>query len=417
MKTSELALMAWRNLGRNRRRTLLTLISIAFGVFLAIISTAIQDRTWADMIDLAARMGGGHVTLQHPEFLEKPTLTRTVRQTARLAEVAARNGHVLRTAPRIVGQMLLSTAGKSIGAGFIAFDPAAEDSETLAVFEALVEGSIFRSSRDKGIILGDRLAKNLGLRMGKKVVYTMTDKNGEIVSGLARLSGIVRTGAPGVDRGLTLLPIDSVRRILNYAPDEAVQVAVYIDDQRRSEEVAEALMGKLGPGAQTAALPWYETQPELAGFIALKVGGAVFMELLIAFLVAAGIFNTLFVAVTERMREFGIMLAIGFSGLDIFKLVMLESLWLAMLGIAGAAAITAWPYYYLAANGIDMSAMIGEGGTEIAGVALSPIMKVGIFPEHLALIAGAAVAATLLAGLYPAWRAARVVPVETIKLV
>ena len=184
-----------------------------------------------------------------------------------------------------------------------------------------------------------RLAANLGVTLGKKVVYTMTDKRGQIVEGLARVSGIVRTGAPSVDGGLCLLPIDTLRRVLGYAANEATEVAVFIRDQRRSDEVAARLGARLDGDA--VALPWYETQAGLAGFIAMKVGGANFMKILIAVLIAAGIFNTLFVSITERMREFGIMLAIGYSPRDIYEMVMLESLWLGLVGLTIGTAITA----------------------------------------------------------------------------
>jgi ABC-type lipoprotein release transport system permease subunit len=408
--------MAWRNLWRRRRRTLITISSIAFGTSLAVIFTGFHDRNFADMIDLAARMTGGHVTLQHPEYLEKPTLSRSIRDTGRLEALAMEDRQVRKAVTRIMGFAMLSTAGASHAGGFIAFDPRAEGADTLSILQGLEEGEIFTSSRDRGIVLGRRLAKNLGAGPGRKVVYTVTDKNGEIASGLARVSGIVRTGAPSLDAGLCLLPLDSVREVLGYAPNEALQVAVFIDDQRRSGEVARRL-GKRLDGRLAEALTWDRIQPDLAGFIAMKVGGAIFMEVLIAIIVAAGIFNTLFVSVMERLREFGILMAIGFSPGSLFRLVMLESLWLGLVGLAAGAALTVGPYLYLASRGIDMTVMVGGEGAEVAGVAVSPIMHVGIFPEHAVLIAAAVFAATLLSGLYPAWRAGRVVPVETIQLV
>ena len=416
MAGPSLGVMAWRNLWRRRRRTLITLSSIAFGTLLAVIFTAFQDRNFADMIDLAARMTGGHVTLQHPEYLDTPTLSRSVQDTGRLTSLALEDEEVERVVTRIMGFTLLSTASANYGAGFIALDPEAEDEETLSIIEGMEEGAIFESSQDRGIILGQRLARNLGTEMGKKVVYTMTDKHGEIVSGLARVSGIVRTGAPSLDAGLCLLPIDSLREVLGYAPDEALQVAAFIDDQRKSGEVAGRLKGRVDPQKVTA-MTWDQIQPDLAGFIAMKVGGAIFMEVLIAIIIAAGIFNTLFVSVMERLREFGIMVAIGFSPGSLFRLVMLESLWLGLVGLGAGAALTVGPYLYLTKTGLDMSAMIGGEGAEVAGVAVSPIMRVGIFPEHAVLIAVAVFIATMLSGLYPAWRAGRVVPVETIKLV
>jgi ABC-type lipoprotein release transport system permease subunit len=415
MKGTSLIVMAWRNLWRNRRRTLLTLSSIVFGVFLAVLFTALQDQNWADTIDLAARLSGGHVTLQHPEYLDTPKLTHTIHETEGLIDTALGEEHVQRAVQRITGHTMLSTAGDSFGAGFMAIDPALEDETTLSLIEGLKEGKMFETSRDKGIILGERLAQNLGAKMGNRVVYTMTDVTGEIVSGLARLSGIVSTGAPSVDAGICLLPIDTVRDVLGYAPDEAIQVAVFIDDQRRSDRVAQALQAK--NGSHVAAHPWSELQPELAALIAMKIGGARFMEILIAVLVAAGIFNTLFVSVMERLREFGIMMAIGFSPGKLFRLVMMESLWLAVVGLIAAFFVTIGPYKYLASTGIDYSALLGEeGNVEMAGIALSTTIRVGIFPENLIIIVVAAIIAVLLSGLYPAWKAGHVEPVETIRL-
>jgi len=415
MSPRMLARIAWRNLWRNRRRTALTLSSIAFGLFLAVLMTAMQDRNWADMIDLAARLGGGHVTIQNAKFLDAPTLAKTVHGTKAVARSARAQPEVTRVVTRIVGQTLLSTATNSQGAGFVAIDPEQEDSTTLAIANAFTGGSMFPTTEDGGIVLGARLAENLGVTLGKKVVYNMTDKNGDIISGLARVSGIVRTGAPGVDGALCLLPLGTMRRALGYDADEATQVAVFIDDQRKSDDVAARIGATLD--SATVALPWHEIQPELAGFIALKVGGANFMKILIAVLIAAGIFNTLFVSVTERMREFGIMLAIGYSPGDLYALVMFESLWLGLVGLVVGAAVIIGPYLYLAHTGVDMSAMVGQGGTEVAGVAVSPIFKVGIFPVNAVVIALAALAATLAAGIYPAWKAGRVAPVETIRLV
>jgi len=111
------------------------------------------------------------------------------------------------------------------------------------------------------------------------------------------------------------------------------------------------------------------------------------------------------------------MMAIGFSPGRLFRLVMWESLWVSLVGIVLAALATAWPYHYFNTKGIDMSEMVSKGGAEVAGVAIDPVMRVAIYPENALFIAAAAVGATLLSGLYPAWRAGRVVPVESIKLV
>jgi ABC-type lipoprotein release transport system permease subunit len=411
--------MAWRNLWRHRRRTLLTLSSIAFGTMLAWLFTGLGDANWRQMIDLAARLGGGHVTLQHAEYLDQSTLSRSVRETTTLAAIALEEPEVVRVVTRISGNLMIASPSRNYGAGFIAFDPESEDVETLSLLEAL-EGEPFRSSDQGGIVLGAKLAENLHVGIGSKVVYTLTDKQGEIVQEAVRVTGILRTGSPTVDGALALLPIEYVRRSLRYEPDEAGQVAVFLGDQRAADAVAKRLGEEIAArnGERVAALPWHKLQPELAGFIAMKVGGAWIMEAIIMLLVTAGIFNTIFVSVMERMREFGILRALGWSPGQLGRLVLTESALLAAAGIALGLLVTAGPYWYLNRVGFDLLGAVMDGqGAEVAGIAMTSRMYVDIYPEHALMIGGAALCATLLSGVYPAWRAGHVDPSESIRLV
>jgi ABC-type lipoprotein release transport system permease subunit len=404
--------LAWRNLWRNRRRTLLTLSAIAFGTFLSIMFTAMQDRNYADMIDMAARLGGGHVVVQDDEYLDTPTLTRTVADTGPVRAKAEADPAVTHVVDRITGQAMVATASRNAGVMFVAFDPAREDDTTLSFLQG-VQGTL---TDPRGLVLGARLAHNLQAGLGDKVVYTLMDRTGEIVSGMGRVTGLLKSGAASVDGGVLLVPIDAMRATLGYGPHEATSVAVFLSDARKAPAVVRRLGPSLPPGE--VALTWDQSMPDLSGFIAMKVGGARFMELVLLVLVAAGIFNTLFMSVMERRREFGILAALGTSPRQIFLLVMWESLWLALVGLVAAAVVTIGPYSYLHANGIDMSARLGTQETiEVAGVGLAPIMRFEIFPESLALIALFAVGATLVAGIWPAAQAARVAPVDAIKMV
>jgi ABC-type lipoprotein release transport system permease subunit len=408
--------IAWRNLWRNKRRTLLTLAALAFGGLLTVLMTSMQDRSFSDMIDTAAKLGGGHAVVQHVEYLETPTLTRTVQRTDAIREAALAERGVNKAVDRITGQALLSTARNNAGILFTAFDPKAEDETSLSFLGGIQEGSLLgEGDDDRGIVLGVTLARNLNVGLGDKVVYMLMDRKGEIVASMARVSGIVKTGAESIDAAIALLPIDRVRDVLGYGPAEATQVALFLDDYRDAPRVVEALGARLPASAK--ALTWHEVQPELSGFIAMKVGGGRFMELVLLVLVAASVFNTLFVSVMERMREFGILRAIGYSPGQIFLLVMWESLWLGVVGLLASFLVTVGPYLYLSHTGIDMSAQYGEEALEIAGVGMSPIMHVGIFPINAVAIAIVLLTMTLLAGVYPAWKAGRVQPVEAIKLV
>ena len=415
MRGPQLSRIAWRNLWRNKRRTALTLVAIAFGGGLAVLVTAMTDRSFADFIDTAARLGGGHVTLQDPAYLDAPTFAHGLHAADRAVAVAARDRAVGRVVPRVTGYAMAATAWASQGVAFIAYDPAREDRSSFSVLDAPIRGSWLTGDDARGTVLGSRLAATLGVDVGDKVVLTTTDARGEIVATLARVRGIMTTGTPSLDAGLCLLPIEAARQLLGYPPGEATLVAVFLKDARVAPAVARRLGRALGPGV--AALTWDQVRPDLRAFIAVKIGGSRFMELLVLLLVAAGIFNTLFVAVTERTREFGILLAIGYQPQQIFRLVLWESLWLGLVGIAAGALLTAWPYEYLHRVGLDLSRMTGPGGAEIGGVGFDPVVHVAILPEHLAAIVVIVTLTTVAAGLYPAWRAGRVDPVQTIKLV
>ena len=305
---------------------------------------------------------------------------------------------------------MLSTASHSAGVAFIAFDPEREDDQTLSFLEG-VQGDLHSA---RGVALGKRLASNLAVSVGDKVVYTLMDRSGEIVAGMGRVTAIVGTGAPSVDGGIMLLPIETIREVLGYGPHEATSVGIFLRDSRDSSRIARRIGGSLPGGAR--ALTWSEAQPDLSGFIAMKVGGARFMELVVLVLVAAGIFNTLFMSVMERTREFGILAALGASRRSLFGLVLWESLWLGLVGLLLGGLVTALPYTYLQRVGIDISGAMGEESLEVAGVGMVPLLTVGIFPENVALIASFALIATLAAGLYPAWRASRTEPIEAIRL-
>ncbi|MEE9386195.1 MAG: ABC transporter permease, partial [Nannocystaceae bacterium] len=252
-------------------------MSIAFGGFLAVIMTAMQDRSFADFIDTAARMGGGHVTLAHPGYSRRRTLAHTVPNGESLADLAMADEDVRHAVARITGQTMLSTARDSQGAAFIAIDPDKETERTFALWDGLIAGRRFVGDEKRGIVLGERLAKRLGVETGKKVIYTLIDKEGEVVAGMARLSGIIKTGVPGVDGGLCLLPLAQVRELLGYGVEEATAVAVFVPDSRDSHDVAERLAPLIGE--QVSALTWDEAQPQLASFIAMKVGGGRLFEL------------------------------------------------------------------------------------------------------------------------------------------
>ena len=407
--------LAWRNIWRRKRRTLITAFSIGFGVFLSVTFTGSGDYTYTNMIDMGASMGMGHVTVQPVGYHLKPTLDKRVKDSAQLhQEIMALPG-VAGATVRITGQAMFASARKSVGGAFIAVDPAFETKANNLLLASMVEGTLFTEKAGRGIVIGSKLAKKLKVKIGKKIVYTTTDAHGEIVSNIARISGIFTTGIDMVDGVMALLPIASVQKTLSYGADEATLIAVVIKDQRHAEAMRDRIA--ILPGAKHVdVLTWKKSQPDLAGVIAFDKAGNYISQVLVGMLIAVGILNTMLMSVLERTREFGVMMAVGMSPKVLFKLVMVESFWLTIVGLILGIVITAPWYYFLYNTGIDFSGAFGSDFS-YGGVLVDPVFKARLFKESVMAILGGLFMLALLAGLYPAWRAGRIPPVESLKTI
>ena len=407
--------LAWRNIWRRKRRTLITAFSIGFGVMLSVTFTGSGDYTYTNMIDMGASMGMGHVTVQPLGYHLKPTLDKRLKQTEKLHQRIMVTDGVANATVRITGQAMFASARKSVGGAFIAVDPAYETDANNLLKRSIVEGELFADKQGRGIVIGSRLAKKLHVKLGKKIVYTTTDANGEIISDITRVTGIFTTGIDMVDGIMALLPIGSVQKNLSYTPDEATLIAVVIKDQRQAEAMRDELAA-LDEAKVADVLTWKKSQPDLAGVIAFDKAGNYISQFLVGLLIAVGILNTMLMSVLERSREFGVMMAVGMSPKTLFELVMVESFWLAIVGLLLGVIITAPWYYFLYHTGIDFSAAFGTDFS-YGGVLVDPVFKARLFKESIIAILSGVFILALLAGLYPAWRAGRVPPVESLKTI
>ena len=409
--------LAWKNLWRHKRRTLITGFSISLGIFLSTTFTGTGDYTYTNMIDASAAMGFGHVTVEAKDFNDTPSLDKRLKDTEKLRTQIAQLTNVSDATVRIMGQAMFASASKSVGGSFLAINPATESAEINLLIRAITEGALFAEDDLRGIVIGSIMAEKLKLKLGKKIVYTTTDINGEIVGEVARIRAIFRTGLDEVDGAVVLLPINRVRETLGYSPDEASMITVIISDQRRAIEVRDQIAAMIDD-QQTETLSWQQTQRDLAGLITIDKTTNYLSQVLIGVVIAAGILNTLLMGVMERTREFGIMMAIGMPPSALFRLVILESFWLAILGLIMGVIITAPWFYYLYYTGLDFSKVFDEMGSYSAGgVLLDPVIHIRLFKESIIAILSGVFTLTLISGLYPAWRAVKTNPVETLKAI
>ncbi len=404
--------LAWRNLLRRRRRTLLTALSVATGLWVTLLFTGIANHNWDNMVNTSAKMGLGHVTIEPAGYLQSPSANKRFTADAKLLSITEALPNVTRAIPRIMAEGMIATATKSVGGSIIGIDPARETAEHNFFLRSLATGRLFHTADEPGVMVGIRLAEKLNLKLGKKLVYTAADVHGNIVSDLARVTGIFQTGVEAVDGGVILLPLEKLRHMLGYSDNEATLVAVFLNDQRRASEVRTAIIAQAFPGTETWT--WSETQTEIAGMITIDHISHLFFQFFIGLLVAAGILDTILMSVLERKREFGVMLAVGSSPLFLFRLVLTESFFIGLLGLMLGVVVNSPFYIYLSRWGYNLGSLLPEG-YDLSRVPLDPVMRVIYYPADVAGIAAAIFGLALLAGLYPAWKASRLPPVESIR--
>ena len=405
--------MAWRNLWRRKRRTYITALSIGFGVLLTVTFTGIADDSYTKMINTSAIMGLGHVTVEPKGYNETPSLDKKLSKTTGIRSNLLKTPGVNDALIRIMGQAMIASANKSIGGAFIAVAPDMESKESNLFIRSIVKGEMFSEKNLQGALIGSGVAKKLNIEIGKKLVYTTTDVNGEIVSEIARVTGIFETDVSEVDGAMILLPIKRVREVLSYGPEDASLISIVIQDQRRSAKMRDMIRSQINDPS-LEVLSWRETQSDLSSIISLDKAGNRIIQVLIGLLIAAGILNTLLMSVMERTREFGVMMAVGMSPFTLFRLVIMESIWFALLGLFLGIIMTIPWYAFMYYHGIDFTGMIGSDYSA-SGVIIDPVMKIRLFKESAIGILAGLFTLTILSGIYPAWHAGRVPPVESLK--
>ncbi len=407
--------LAFRNIFRRKRRTLITASSVAFGVLLSVTFTGTGDYTYTHMIDAGAKMGMGHVTVEPVGYQNSPTLNKKLQHIDKMLDEIRGLDNVSGAVPRIMGQAMFASANKSIGGVFIAVNPNIEHAKNNLFIQSLSEGKLFSANSKHGIVVGYKLAHKLRLKLGKKLVYTTTDASGEIISRIARVKGMFKTGVDTIDASMVLLPLAATQQALGYSSNQASLIAVLIHDQRKADDMRDKI-ASLHSTQNYEVLSWHEAQPDLAGVIAMDKSMNYISQFLVGLIIAAGILNTMLMSVLERKHEFGMMMAVGLSPQALFKLVMVESFWLALLGLILGIVITAPWFYFLYYHGIDLSSGFGDDFT-YGGVLIDPLFKARLFPESIVFILGSVFSLAMLAGAYPAWKAGRTPPIESLKTI
>ncbi|MGC9323298.1 MAG: ABC transporter permease [Desulfomonilia bacterium] len=397
--------MSWRSLWRNRRRTLLTVSSIALGTTLSLFFISMADGMYKKLIDDAVRMNAGHVTIERREYHRTPSVDLVVPSVSRVKGAAVKVPGVRTIKPLIQGQAMVSTGSGSVGVSLVGVDPLVEKSLS-PIASSIVTGRYLSRSDVRGVVIGSGLAQRLDLEPGMKLVLTCNDSTGELVNEMLRVSGIFTTGMEEADGFLIQVNLSVARRIFQLGPDEATQVGLLLEHPDEQDRVITELEN-VTKQADLVVLPWQDVLPDLAGFMAVDKGSNYVFQAIILFLLSFTILNTILMSVLERTREFATLLAIGTSPFLLRIQVIVESALLGIIGTGIGLVLGGCISYYFQVQGLDLRSLFGKNLT-ITGVLVDPIIRNEV-SLHLLLWLGTLVfGLTMIIGLYPALRSTRI---------
>jgi putative ABC transport system permease protein len=398
--------IAWRNTWRQRRRTILTMSTIALGLVLILVILGLSDGTIQQMVDSTVRMGSGHVLIQQQGYQESRAVERYLtgtewEETEKLLAQPDLNVPVEHVTLRTFASGLASSADGSAGVQIIGIAPKRERPASRFV-DALIEGRFLEEDDDAQAVIGSGVASRLAASPGARVVLMAQAADGELESMMVRVAGIVRTGLEELDDVLVLVPVETGRRLL--ALGEGVhQVAVLLGDAGDSEALATAMQARL-EGVEV--LDWARAHPELVDVVHLVGIRNAFLGALIFTLVAFLVLNTLLMAVMERTREFTLLDAVGLTPERRFATVMAEALVIAALASLIGLALGYGAHLYLATAGLPLDVLFTDD-VALAGTMLDPVLYSHLSAARIFQALAVVFVMTLALALLPAARAAR----------
>jgi len=397
--------LSWRNLWRNHRRTYIMLGAISVGVWAMIFMTALMRGMVDDMLNQGIRNLPGHIQIQHPEFLDDPSVVNSIAEPDGELLIALNQPGTKRWATRIKVPAVIASERESRGINLIGVEAQAETDIT-GVPAQISEGRFLESNQDKGVVIGAKLAQRLETRLGKRVVVMSQDPDNNISERGFRVVGIYRAEMPGLEEFNVYAARDTLQKLLRI--EGRVSQIILVDEDYRDIKTLYRRIELATPNTLEIK-PWYEIDGYLAAMFNMMDGFVLVWVIIIFLALSFGLVNTLVMAVFERVREIGLIQALGMRPMLIVYQILLESLLLLLIGLVignGLAIITVKPLE----SGLDIS-MVAEG---MAMMGASSMLYPNLTLHDMVLANSVVIILGILTSILPAWRAAHLDPVRAL---
>jgi len=367
------------------------------GIGLAIFFMALGQGVYQQMINSVVRSMGGHFTIEHVSYREAPAIDLLLSKTDELRAKILELPNTSKSKAIIFGQAVYRSAHGTTGGMVMGVEPAKER-EVSELPGKIVDGHYLSESDFREVIIGKAIAERLRLKVGRKLVISTNNAEGELSEHRFKVKGIFETKSPELDAAIIQMTIRAARSLFSMQDDQVTQLGFLVHDLKQRDQTLETAREIVTEtlGDQAVAIPWERVQKALADYIKLDRGGNWIMQSILIFLSLFTIWNTILMSVLERSREFAVMLALGTSSARIRMQVAIESAFISILGALLGIAIGGGLAWRLSNTGLDIMALMGGQDVNVAGFSMSGMVYPSIELNTLLWFGGVVVLSSIL---------------------
>lgn len=399
--------IAWRNIWRNRQRSIVMMIAITAGLWGGLVATGIMLGLIDQRFKTSIEQHISHAQVHNPDFLVDQNARYYIADWHDLREMLEQDERVQAFTGRTMVSAMLGTANLTTGIQVIGIDPAME-ATTTSIDHRILEGSYFEREMRNPVLIGKRLADKVKARLGSRIVLTFQDIDGELTAANFRVSGIFQTANSLWDEQNVFVLQADINSYIGYV-DQVNAVNILLDDHHQSIDFTKEY---------SAAFPnlevrnWAQISPELSYLNEMSAMMMFIILTIILLALAFGLLNTMLMSVFERVKELGMLMAIGMNKKRVFTMIMLETIFLSLCGAAGGM-LTAWATIKpLNKAGINLAVVGGDSLAEFGFEAMVyPQLDTAAFINLTILVLLCAV----LTAIYPARKALKLQPAAAVK--
>lgn len=398
--------IAWRNVWRNKLRSLVVMIAIFLGIWSGIfiigLSMGMNNQRTENFISTSIT----HIQIHDSLFTEDQKLTYTLPQGDEVKSFMAERYPEAHVSKRTVLSGMASSAKSAQGVQIVGINPKQEKEVTI-ISESLVEGTYFESDRKNSLLIGKKLADKLGVGIRSKVILTFQNTHSEMTAGAFRVVGIFKSPNSRFDERNVFVQKRDAEKLLDL-PEATHEIAMWLNNPEKLDTVAADIRSAF-PNVKTET--WKQIAPDLSYADEMMVQMLSIIMVIILLALAFGIVNTMLMAILERKRELGMLMAVGMNKIKLFSMIVVETSLLCLISGPLGLLIGYVTIEYFNQNGLNLS-MMGEGLSEFGySIMVYPTLDTNFYFINLGMV----VAAALLSSLYPAYKALKLKPVDAIR--